>query len=304
MILGIDEVGRGAWAGPMVVGAVVLGDATIDGLTDSKKLTKRMRERLAVEIRQKAAGVGLGWVSARVIDEIGLSAALKLAARRAIADVSCAYDEIIIDGTIRLIDDDRVTLLKKADLLIPAVSAASIVAKVSRDTYMAGLDALFDGYSFASHVGYGTAAHLTAIQTQGVLALHRQSFAPIAAQLREKAVKSPPLPGIGAVAEHVAADYLVAIGHSIIDRNWKTARCEIDIVSQKGTVLYFTEVKYRRQANQGGGLAAITPKKRAQMVYAAEVYVASHGALKSDRRLSAIALVGETPAVQTYLESV
>lgn len=179
MIVGIDEVGRGAWAGPMVVGAVLLGDADIPGLTDSKKLTKKQRERLDIEIRQKAVAIGLGWVSAKQIDTIGLSAALKLASRRALEHIRHDYKEIIIDGTIALIDDPRVTLLPKADLLIPSVSAASIVAKVARDNYMRHLDEVFPGYKFSGHVGYGTAAHRVAIETLGVTPLHRLSFAPL-----------------------------------------------------------------------------------------------------------------------------
>jgi len=133
MIVGIDEVGRGAWAGPLVVGAVLLGGATIDGLTDSKKLTKKQREQLDLEIRQKALGIGLGWVSAKHIDRIGLTEALKLASRRAIAHIRHDYKEVIIDGTFAFLDDPRVTVMAKADLLVPSVSAASIVAKVARD---------------------------------------------------------------------------------------------------------------------------------------------------------------------------
>lgn len=179
MIVGIDEVGRGAWAGPMAVGAVLLGDAVIPGLTDSKKLTKKKRELLDIEIRQKAIAIGIGWVSAKQIDTIGLSAALKLASRRALALIHHDYKEIIIDGTIALIDDPRVTLLPKADLLIPSVSAASIIAKVARDNYMKHLDDVFPGYMFAGHVGYGTAVHRAAIETLGVTPLHRLSFAPL-----------------------------------------------------------------------------------------------------------------------------
>lgn len=179
MIVGIDEVGRGAWAGPLVVGAVLLGGCTIDGLTDSKKLTKKQRELLDVEIRQKALGIGIGWVSAKQIDQIGLSAALKLASARALAHIRHEYEEIIIDGTIRLVDDPRVTLMKKADLLVPSVSAASIVAKVARDNYMKHVDGVFSGYKFTGHVGYGTAAHRAAIEERGVTPLHRLSFAPL-----------------------------------------------------------------------------------------------------------------------------
>ncbi|MFI5212752.1 MAG: ribonuclease HII [Candidatus Saccharimonadales bacterium] len=185
MILGIDEVGRGPWAGPLVIGAVVLGGATIEGLTDSKKLTKKKRELLDVEIRQKAAGFGLGWVTAAETDEIGLSAALNLATKRAVEQVKTPYNEIIIDGTVNFLKgtnkEKYVTAMKKADLLIPSVSAASIIAKVARDNYMAEQDDIYTGYGFASHVGYGTAAHRVAIDKLGVTPLHRLSFAPLSA---------------------------------------------------------------------------------------------------------------------------
>jgi ribonuclease HII len=183
MILGIDEVGRGPWAGPLVVGAVVLCGAEIDGLTDSKKLTKKRREALDLIIRQQTTGIGLGWVSANEIDEIGLSAALKRATILAVEQIKVPYHEIIIDGTVNFLrDTDKghyVTTMKKADLLIPSVSAASIVAKVARDNYMAEQDALYPGFGFISHVGYGTAAHLKAINELGVTPLHRLSFAPL-----------------------------------------------------------------------------------------------------------------------------
>lgn len=183
MILGIDEVGRGPWAGPLVVGAVVLGEVRIDGLTDSKKLSKKRREELARLIHDSAA-VGLGWVHAPEIDEIGLSASLRLATKRAVELITLPYHEIIIDGTINFLADTSkgsyVTTLAKADLLIPSVSAASIVAKVARDKYMALQDDVYPGYGFSSHVGYGTAAHRAAIENNGVTPLHRLSFAPLA----------------------------------------------------------------------------------------------------------------------------
>lgn len=184
MILGIDEVGRGPWAGPLVVGAVVLGNAEISGLTDSKKLTKKKRELLDVQIRDSVAGFGLGWVHADELDEIGLSASLVLATKRAVEQVTASYSEIVIDGTINFLKDTTkgryVTTLPKADLLVPSVSAASIIAKVARDRYMADQDAIYPGYNFASHVGYGTAMHRLAIDELGVTPLHRLSFAPLA----------------------------------------------------------------------------------------------------------------------------
>lgn len=308
MIVGIDEVGRGAWAGPMAVGAVLLGGATIEGLTDSKKLTKKQREHLDIEIRQKALAIGIGWVSARTIDEIGLSAALKLAARRALAHIRSDYKEIIIDGTIRLVDDPRVTLMAKADLLVPSVSAASIVAKVARDNYMKHVDLVFPGYKFGGHVGYGTALHRAAIKEIGVSPIHRLSYAPLQ-QYRRKApavVTFEPVvrttKQIGDAAEELVADYLKSEGHVVLERNWRTKYCEIDIVSSLGDTLYFTEVKYRKNDNQGGGIAAITTKKQQQMTFAAEFYVAKNKISSMNMQLAAADVTGRTPVLKSFLE--
>ncbi len=304
MIVGVDEVGRGAWAGPLVVGAVLLGGVKIEGLTDSKKLTKKQREVLDKEIRQKAGGIGLGWVSAKQIDEIGLGRALRVAAERAILHLKRhVYEEIIIDGTIKLIDDPRVTLMKKADLLIPSVSAASIVAKVARDNYMAHLDGVFPGYGFRGHVGYGTTKHRQAIEQNGALPIHRMSFAP----LKTKKTQTSGQPDvttkqIGDEAESLVAEYLETQSHTIVARNWRTKYCEIDIISRHQNRLYFTEVKYRKNDDQGGGLAAITPKKLQQMVFAAEFFAAKHGGDNEGFQLAVADVSGTPPVIKTYLE--
>lgn len=312
MIVGIDEVGRGAWAGPMAVGAVILGGASIEGLTDSKKLTKKQRERLDIEIRQKAVAIGIGWVSARHIDEIGLSSALKLASRRALAQIRHDYREIIIDGTIALIDDPRVTLMKKADLLVPSVSAASVVAKVARDNYMHHLDEVFPGYKFGGHVGYGTATHRAAIERLGVTPLHRLSYEPLrkyrnvnssnSTSVDRVCDKKPTTKQIGDAAEREVEEYLVEKGHVILDRNWRTKFCEIDIVSKCGDTVYFTEVKYRRNDNQGGGMAAITAKKQQQMVFAAVFYATRRGILSVNLRLVVADVAGAPPKIRDFLE--
>lgn len=314
MILGIDEVGRGPWAGPLVVGAVVLG-CEIEGLTDSKKLSAKKRETLAAEIYEKAAATGLGWVHADEIDEIGLSRALVEATKRAVSEINVPYHEIIIDGTINFLADTGkgkyVTTMKKADLLIPSVSAASIVAKVARDEFMAQQDAQFSGYGFASHVGYGTAKHRAAIEKYGVTPLHRLSFAPLIKyrSLTSDRARSgnvlnnqqPTTKQIGDRAEEVVVEYLQKNGHEILERNWKTKFCEIDIVSRKDDTIYFTEVKYRKNADHGGGIAAITPKKLKQMKFAAELYVKLQRFDDTDLRLAVATVIGEPSQIEQFL---
>lgn len=297
MIVGIDEVGRGPWAGPLVVGAVVLGDASISGLTDSKKLTKRRREELSKDIVEQALAYGLGWVGADEIDKSGLPEALTRATIRALEQINVPYHQIIIDGTVNFLKDTGkgpyVTTMKKADLLIASVSAASIIAKVARDDYMAALDDEYPGYGFASHVGYGTAAHRAALSAHGITPLHRRSFAPIAALVgSETAPRS--IEGTnkatGNQAESVTADWLQAQGYEVLDRNWKTKFCEIDIVAEKAGTLYFIEVKHRKSAAQGGGMAAITSRKLRQMRFAATLYLISRP--NRDARLAALSTVG------------
>lgn len=302
MIVGIDEVGRGPWAGPLVFGAVVLGGVQIDGLTDSKKLTKKRREILDKEIRAKADAYALGWVSADELDEVGMSKACELACRRALEQITVPYSEIIIDGTVNFLKDTGkgpyVTTMKQADLLVPSVSAASILAKVARDTFMEEQDVLYPGYGFASHVGYGTKKHANALKQFGITPLHRRSFAPIAAitELPDSSIafilEAEPCVAttreIGDASEDAAAAYLEKHRYTVLERNWKTRMCEIDIVAQKKDVLYFVEVKHRKSDRQGGGLAAITPRKLGQMKFAAKVYAHYIQQDNADMRLAVI----------------
>ena len=339
MILGIDEVGRGTWAGPLVVGAVILGGAEIDGLDDSKKLTKKCRQALDALIRQQAAAWALGWVSAQELDAIGMSEALRLATRRAVEQIQAqcrqqnlAFSEIIIDGKANFLRGTALEkfamTMPKADGLIPSVSAASIVAKVARDQFMVEQAAVYPGYGFASNAGYGVAKHRAAIERLGVTPLHRLSFAPLAKYAvkpravpqktvvqsgepsvgyPQKIIRGPRKPmttrQIGDKGEQAAADWLTARGHEIVARNWRTRYCEIDIVSVKDEVLYFTEVKYRKNDDFGDGLAAITAKKQRQMRFAAELFLAGKPEYSGmAAKLLAASVSGYPPAVQAVVE--
>lgn len=179
ILVGIDEVGRGCWAGPLVAGAVILHEP-IDGLKDSKLLGAARREELALLINLQAVAVGLGWVDAATIDRVGLSTAVKWAMQRALEAITASYDEVIIDGQLNfLADEPRAHAVIKADATVPAVSAASIVAKVARDQYMIDMASRYPQYGFDRHVGYGTALHLERLKKHGPSKLHRMSFKPI-----------------------------------------------------------------------------------------------------------------------------
>ena len=180
MIVGIDEVGRGCWAGPLVAGAVILDDP-ISGLKDSKKLSAKQRLILSKEIELLADSVGLGWVWPEEIDKYGITWSVKTAMGRALRQITSAYDEVIIDGNINYLPDVNVAkCVIKADDTVPSVSAASIMAKVARDTYMATeAHAMHPLYEFGKHVGYGTKRHLELLQLHGVTSLHRKSYKPI-----------------------------------------------------------------------------------------------------------------------------
>lgn len=181
IILGIDEVGRGAWAGPLVVGAVILGDEVSPNLADSKKLAKIQRESLAAEIKTSCVVAETGWANHEEVDELGLTKATSLAINRALQKVKVYFDEIIIDGRVNFLPKNlKAKCVVGADGTVPAVSAASIIAKVERDDYMRQQAAVHKLYGFESHVGYGTKAHIEAIEKLGICPIHRRSYKPLA----------------------------------------------------------------------------------------------------------------------------
>ena len=179
LVVGIDEVGRGCIAGPLVVGVVAL-DSNIFGLKDSKLLSRSKRSTINKLIILKAAYCATGWASAQEIDVIGLTNSLKLALSRALTKFNHVYDVAYLDGNYnyakQLIKSETVV---KGDSLIPAISAASIIAKVARDNYMIKLDKRLPVYGFCTHVGYCTPKHVDALTKYGPSDYHRLSFEPV-----------------------------------------------------------------------------------------------------------------------------
>jgi ribonuclease HII len=184
LVVGVDEVGRGALAGPLTLAAVALPtDRRLYQLRDSKRLRAEQREHLDARIRRHATGVGIGHVTAAEIDEIGLTAALHLGARRAVTALPHHPDVALIDGTMNLLEGvvEEVTTIVRGDDRCASIAAASIVAKVCRDAHMRTMDPRYPPYGFARHKGYAAPEHRQALLTHGPCAEHRHSWAPIAA---------------------------------------------------------------------------------------------------------------------------
>jgi len=179
IVAGVDEVGRGPLAGDVVAAAVILGDSPLAGLTDSKALSPRQRERLAETIRSEAVAWSLGRATVAEIDELNILQASLLAMRRAVEALSVQPSLVLVDGNHLPRWSYEARAVIKGDLSEPAISAASIVAKVTRDSEMVILDDLYPGYGFAAHKGYPTKAHLAALASLGVSPVHRQSFGPV-----------------------------------------------------------------------------------------------------------------------------
>ena len=194
-LAGVDEVGRGAWAGPVVAAAVMLPRrgavaSTLSRVRDSKVLTARQRELLSPLIHEVALGVGLGMASARFIDRRGIVAATRQAMAMAVRNLPLGPDCLLIDA-LRLPDlPIHQRALIDGDAYVLSIAAASIVAKVFRDRLMVAMGERYGDYGFAEHKGYGTAMHRAALQELGPCAEHRMSFAPVRDRERYHAIRA------------------------------------------------------------------------------------------------------------------
>jgi ribonuclease HII len=188
LVAGVDEVGRGAWAGPVVAAAVILPaepciSEHLAGVRDSKALSPAARERLDILIRAQAAAVAVGMASARTVDDIGLLPATVQAMNQALAELGLQPDHILVDGPRLKGLTCAHSAIIRGDALCLSIAAASIVAKVARDRLMGELETQHPGYGFAQHKGYGTEVHRAALQILGPCEEHRMSFAPLIALL-------------------------------------------------------------------------------------------------------------------------
>lgn len=186
-VAGVDEAGRGPLAGPVVAAAVILDpDHPIAGLKDSKQLTARQRETLAAEIRTRSRAWAVAWADHEEIDRLNILQASLLAMARAVAALTLQPQRVLVDGNRCPPVPQPVDAIVKGDSTVPAISAASILAKVERDAAMCRLDLLYPGYGFAVHKGYPTAAHVEALERHGPCTVHRRSFGPVQRSLLKR----------------------------------------------------------------------------------------------------------------------
>ena len=179
LVAGVDEVGRGPLAGDVVAAAVILGEHVPAGITDSKKLSPARREALSAEIKEQAVAWSLGRASVQEIDELNILEAALLAMKRAVEGLSIEPELVLVDGNRLPKWRYEARPIVGGDALEPAIGAASILAKVQRDSELMILDSQYPEYGFGRHKGYPTREHLDALKTHGVLDIHRRSFGPV-----------------------------------------------------------------------------------------------------------------------------
>lgn len=183
---GVDEAGAGPLCGDVVAAAVILDPSRpIEGLDDSKKLTEKKREKLFELIHERALAVSVARATVEEIDRINILKARMLAMSRAVSGLPIQPHHVLVDGNRLPALDMPATAIVKGDSLVQSIAAASVLAKVTRDREMLEMDRLYPGYGFATHKGYGTPAHLEALQQLGPCEIHRRSYAPVRALLEK-----------------------------------------------------------------------------------------------------------------------
>jgi ribonuclease HII len=347
-VAGVDEVGRGCLAGPVVAAAVMLRPGTwLPGLDDSKKLSPEKRAHLAIEIAAQAQCVGIGQVEAGEIDQIDILQASLKAMRLALAQLGEPPQQVLVDGSHRPGSPFPETAVVEGDSRSLSIAAASVVAKVHRDRLMVEYDGQYPGYGFAAHKGYGSPQHLDALEVLGPCPLHRLSFAPVARTkkasasfslfmegiescqhpaelerfahyIREGAAELQPgeleelrrryrvrrqlLAGTGRRGEVEAAIFLEGRGYQILERGYRGAGGELDLVARQGECLVFVEVKSSAEGGLGYPEERVDAAKRAHLVRAARHYCERHRIRGQEFRFDVIAVVfGEGEPQITHL---
>ena len=295
LIAGVDEVGRGPLAGPVMAAAVILDPNAdlpwYDDLRDSKALSSTQRERLAPLIAAAASGVGVGSAEPEEIDTLGIARATRMAMVRAVARLKIKPDHLLIDAVVLPESGMPFRSLIKGDALCRSIAAASIVAKVARDRHMVQEEASHPGYGFARHKGYGTPEHLQRLAITGPCPIHRRSFAPVRFMVQPQPAAEPTLQqSRGRAGEDAAVRYLQSHGYLVMERNFHCLWGELDIVSRQGETLVFVEVKARRDDRMGSAFESVTARKQQRLILATQEYLQRNALQENPWRIDVIAV--------------
>ncbi len=301
-IAGVDEAGRGAWAGPVVAGVAILPQDSptlaeeLLGIRDSKRLTPERRAFFYDRIVHSAAALGVGLVGQAALDEMGIVSASKLAMSRALDKLAIPPDYLLVDGFPLEYRDIPHESIVGGDDLCFSIAAASIVAKVVRDEIMITLHRVFPGYAFDRHKGYGTAQHREALSRLGPCAIHRLSFAPLRSTIqqnkpgREKGSIRRGTRRLGQLGEGLAAQHLEEQGYVICERNYRCTVGEIDIVALDGEYLAFVEVRTRKSKRFGSPEESISTAKKQKLIEVAQTYLQERESLPLDWRIDVVSI--------------
>lgn len=272
-LCGVDEAGRGPLAGDVYAAAVILKpDTVIEGLNDSKKLTEKKRELLFDEICEKAEAYCVAAATVEEIDRLNILQATFLAMRRAVEGLGVKPKLVLVDGNRNPELPVHSRLVVKGDGTSACIAAASILAKVSRDRYMAKLAEQYPQYGFEKHKGYGSKLHYQMLDEHGISPVHRKSFLK-----KYVSGEESPAQKRGRLGEEAVCGWLLSEGCTIAARNYGAPPYgEIDIVAEKDGITAFVEVKARKEGSRVSGAAAVTPSKQKKLILAASQYADTH----------------------------
>lgn len=292
-ICGIDEVGRGPLAGPLVIAAIIMkADSKIIGIDDSKKLSHEKRKSLTKRILEDAVSYAICEVNPSTIDKINILQATKRGMAQAVSHLKTQADYLLIDAVTL---DDHPTIPKsvliKGDERCYSIAAASILAKEYRDKLMVDYHELYPEYDFASNKGYGTQKHIQALKTHGPCPIHRKSFIKniVRGPVENKRLNKT----IGNRAEEIAAKILKNKGHLVLEKNYTEKSGEIDIISRYQGVYVFTEVKTRKNTDYGHPGEFVDKTKQNKIIKTALSYLIKKNLQHPPIRFDIIEIVGD-----------
>ena len=251
-------------------------DYDLPGLGDSKALTEKRREALFPEIQRQAVAWAAAMATVPEIENLNIRGATRLAMQRAVEALSVRPGELWIDGDMVIDAGLPAQCFPKGDRLYPCISAASVVAKVTRDHWMLRLHEQYPQYGFDRHKGYGTEAHARALMEHGPCSEHRALF--VRTFLAHKAPPVEPVATVGACGEKQAGEHLKSLGFRIVKTNFHSRYGEIDIIAEDGEYLVFAEVKTRKNSRFASGAEAVDARKQKKLLQTARYYLATHHA--------------------------